>query len=100
MSTNILYTAAGRRIEFDLPDKALETAEELMGQGAGLDIAVTHTAPIVAAAELARLHTFLEKKLQEAQTDLSGDHYEAGFITGLDEARKLVQSRIAELGGV
>lgn len=99
MSTNILYTSDGRRLEFDVPDKALETAEELKGQGAPLDIAITNVTPILAAAELTRLCTLLEQKLQDANTDTSGDPFDAGLLAGLHAAKKLVQARITELGG-
>lgn len=54
MSENILY-ANGRRVSFDVPDMALETAEELMDAGAGIDIAVTQAAPLIIAAELAAI---------------------------------------------
>jgi hypothetical protein len=101
MSTNILYTDDGRRIEFDVPDEALDMVEELHDMGAGMEIAVTQTAPLVIAAELTRLRTLLEQELQDAPAaNFTGDNYEAGFIDGLDEAKKLVLARIAELGGV
>ncbi len=90
MSTNILYTGDGRRIEFDVPDKALKTAEDLKDAGASLDIAITNAAPILGAAELRRLLKTLERNLQDAPTR---------NIAGLNEAKKLVQARIAELGG-
>jgi hypothetical protein len=100
VSTNILFTGDGRRIEFDVPDQALETAEELRDQGAPPDIAITNVTPILAAAELRRLLTALEQELQDAPAaNFTEDNYEAGFIAGLDEAKKLVQARIAELGG-
>ena len=81
MSTNILYTADGRRIEFDVPDKALETAEDLKDQGAPLDIAITNVTPILGAAELRRLLATLEQSLQDAP---------AQNLAGLNEAKKLV----------
>jgi hypothetical protein len=100
MSTNILYTADGRRLEFDVPDEALETAEALKDQGASLDIAITNVTPILAAAELTRLRTLLEQMLQDAPlANFTEDNYEAGFTAGLDAAKKLVQARITELGG-
>jgi hypothetical protein len=55
MSTNILYSADGRRIEFDMPDKALDLIEELADTGAGTEIAVTHATPLIIAAELRRI---------------------------------------------
>lgn len=100
MSTNILYTADGRRLEFDVPDKALETAEDLKDQGAPLEVAITNAAPILGAAELRRLLTVLEKNIQDAPAaNFTQDNYEAGFIAGLAEAEKLVQARIIELDG-
>lgn len=100
MSINILYTADGRRIEFDVPDKALETAEELKDQGAPLDIAVTNAAPILAAAELRRLLKALEQNLRDSPAaNFTDDSREAGVAAGLAWTANLVQARIAELDG-
>jgi len=100
MSTNILYTDDGRRIEFDVPDKALETAEELKDQGAPLDVAITSATPILAAAELKRLLTTLEQALKDSPAEnFTDDSREAGLAAGLAWAATLVQARIAELGG-
>lgn len=90
MSTNILYTSDGRRLEFDVPDKALETAEDLKDAGAPLEIAVTNATPILGAAELRRMLKTLDRNLKDAPTR---------NIAGLNEAKKLVQARITELDG-
>jgi hypothetical protein len=100
MSENILYTADGRRIEFDMPDQALDTIEEMVDMGAGVEIAITHATPTILAAELTQLHTVLGQMLQDAPAaNFEENDYAAGFQAGLDEAKKLVQARIAELGG-
>lgn len=101
MSTNILYAADGRRVEFDVPDKALEAAEDLKDAGASLDLAVTNAAPILAAAELTRLQATLAQALQDAPAaNFTEDNYDAGFAAALAWTANLVQARITELGGV
>lgn len=68
MSMTILHTDDGRRIEFDMPDEALDLIEEMVDMGAGKEIAATHAAPLIIAAELRRIAEIAHETAQNFDT--------------------------------